>query len=54
MTVASLLGHQPRGVTQRYVHLDTALQMAADKTATCLATLLESVETVVALGARRA
>jgi integrase len=33
LTIAGLLGHTGRGVTQRYVHLDKALLMAADKVA---------------------
>ena len=30
LTIAGLLGHSAHGVTQRYVHLDTALVVAAD------------------------
>jgi integrase len=33
LTIAGLLGHTGRGVTQRYVHLDKALLLAADKIA---------------------
>ena len=33
LTIAGLLGHTGRGVTQRYVHLDKALVLAADKVA---------------------
>jgi integrase len=33
LTIAGLLGHAGRGVTQRYIHLDRALVMAADKVA---------------------
>lgn len=33
LTIAGLLGHAVRGVTQRYVHLDRALVLAADKVA---------------------
>jgi len=33
LTIAGLLGHSARGVTQRYVHLDRALILAADKVA---------------------
>lgn len=33
LTIAALLGHASRGVTQRYVHIDEALQLAADKVA---------------------
>jgi hypothetical protein len=33
LTIAGLLGHTGRGVTQRYVHLDKALLLAANKVA---------------------
>jgi integrase len=33
LTIAGLLGHTGRGVTQRYVHLDKALLLAVDKVA---------------------
>jgi hypothetical protein len=33
LTIAGPLGHTGRGVTQRYVHLDKALVLAADKVA---------------------
>ncbi len=31
LTVAALLGHASRGVTQRYIHLDEAIRVAADR-----------------------
>src|SRR6185437_9469351 len=31
LTIAGLLGHSARGITQRYVHLDAALGVAADR-----------------------
>ena len=31
LTIAGLLGHSARGVTQGYVHLDAALRVAADR-----------------------
>ena len=31
LTIAGLLGHASRGVTQRYIHIDEALVLAADK-----------------------
>jgi integrase len=31
LTIAGLLGHSAHGITQRYVHLDTALVVAADR-----------------------
>lgn len=33
LTIAGLLGHASRGVTQRYIHLDGALVLAADRIA---------------------
>lgn len=33
LTIAALLGHAARGVTQRYVHIDEAVRMAADRVA---------------------
>lgn len=41
MTIASLLGHSARGVTQRYVHINDALRFAADRIAEEIAALLE-------------
>jgi integrase len=41
LTIAALLGHASRGVTQRYVHLDEALRMAADKVAGEIAAILD-------------
>ncbi|WP_225767750.1 site-specific integrase [Inquilinus sp. Marseille-Q2685] len=40
LTISGLLGHAPRGVTQRYVHLDTALVIAADQVSAEIARLL--------------
>lgn len=40
LTIAGLLGHASRGVTQRYIHLDSALVLAADRTAAEIATLI--------------
>jgi integrase len=42
LTIAGLLGHTGRGVTQRYVHLDKALVLAADKVAEEIATALDA------------
>lgn len=44
LTVSGLLGHAPRGVTQRYVHLDVALVIAADHVASEIARLLDGGE----------
>ena len=44
MTVAALLGHSSRGVTQRYVHLDAALSVAADRIASTIAAALDGIE----------
>lgn len=44
LTISGLLGHAPRGVTQRYVHLDTALIIAADQVASEISRLLDGGE----------
>lgn len=44
MTVAALLGHSSRGVTQRYVHLDAALSVAADRIAATIAATLDGTD----------
>ncbi|PHR11654.1 MAG: integrase [Sphingopyxis sp.] len=44
LTISGLLGHAPRGVTQRYVHLDTALVIAADQVSAEIARLLAGGE----------
>lgn len=41
LTIAGLLGHSARGVTQRYIHLDEALQVAADRISTHIEGLLD-------------
>jgi integrase len=41
LTIAGLLGHAARGVTQGYVHLDTALVVAADTVAAEIVRLLD-------------
>jgi site-specific recombinase XerD len=41
LTIAALLGHASRGVTQRYVHIDEALRMAADRVAGEIAATLD-------------
>ena len=40
LTIAGLLGHSAHGVTQRYVHLDTALVVAADRVSMEIAKML--------------
>jgi integrase len=45
LTIAGLLGHSARGVTQKYVHLDTALVVAADRVAAEIAQLLHGETT---------
>jgi integrase len=42
LTLAGLLGHAARGVTQRYVHIDEALVVAADRISERIQSLLES------------
>jgi site-specific recombinase XerD len=41
LTIAALLGHAARGVTQRYVHIDEAVRMAADKVAEEISKILD-------------
>ena len=41
LTIAALLGHAARGVTQRYVHIDEALRVGADRISGEIACLLE-------------
>ena len=41
LTIAALLGHSARGVTQRYIHIDEALRMTADRVAGEMADLLD-------------
>jgi len=41
LTIAALLGHASRGVTQRYVHIDEALRMAADRITEEMADVLD-------------
>ena len=41
LTIAGLLGHAARGVTQGYVHLDAALLVAADQVSAEIARLLD-------------
>ena len=41
LTIAALLGHAARGVTQRYIHIDEALRLAADKVAGEIAAILD-------------
>ena len=43
LTIAGLLGHSARGVTQGYVHLDSALGVAADGVSERIAELLDDV-----------
>jgi len=41
LTIAALLGHAARGVTQRYIHIDEALMITSDKVASEIADLLD-------------
>ncbi|SDE12670.1 Phage integrase family protein [Rhodospira trueperi] len=41
LTIAALLGHAARGVTQGYVHIDAAQRLAADRVAEDIANRLE-------------
>lgn len=51
LTIAGLLGHASLGVTQRYVHLDKALVVAADEVSAHMLTLLLSAPVKRALAA---
>lgn len=44
LTIAALLGHAARGVTQGYVHIDEALKLAASRTSEEIAGLLDGRE----------
>ena len=46
LTIAALLGHAARGVTQGYVHIDEALRLAADRVSEHIAGLLDGAEKV--------
>lgn len=53
LTIAALLGHAARGVTQHYVHVDESVRMAADRVAGEITRLLDgtykaTVETMAA------
>jgi integrase len=41
LTIAGLLGHSARGVTQNYVHLETALIVAANRVSMEIAIMLD-------------
>jgi integrase len=46
LTIAALLGHASRGVTQRYIHIDEALRLAADRVADEMADILDGKATI--------
>jgi integrase len=48
LTIAALLGHAARSVTQGYVHIDEALKLAASRTCEEIADLLAGQESVPA------
>jgi integrase len=52
LTIAALLGHSARGVTQRYIHIDEALRFAADRIADEMADILDG-RTAIARPQRR-
>jgi integrase len=49
LTIAGLLGHASRGVTQRYIHIDEALVLAADKVSAEMLQLLDQHQDRVTL-----
>jgi hypothetical protein len=54
LTIAALLGHEARGVTQRYIHIDEALMMTSDKIAEEIADLLDGRAPALRRRVRRA
>jgi integrase len=54
LTIAALLGHAARGVTQRYIHIDEALRMTADRVAAEMADILDGRATPSRQRVRRA
>ena len=54
LTIAALLGHSARGVTQRYIHIDEALRMTADRVAAEMADILDGRATPSRQRGRRA
>ncbi|WP_213982080.1 integrase arm-type DNA-binding domain-containing protein [Sphingomonas sp. dw_22] len=48
LTIAAMLGHGKRGVTQGYIHIDEALRLAIECTSRKIAELLDGVSTTVA------
>ena len=54
LTIAALLGHSARGVTQRYIHIDEALRMTADRVAAEMADILDGRATPSRASVRRA
>ncbi|WP_394014640.1 tyrosine-type recombinase/integrase [Roseixanthobacter pseudopolyaromaticivorans] len=49
LTIAALLGHAARGVTQRYIHIDEALRLAADRVADEMVDILDGKATAARL-----
>jgi integrase len=47
LTIAGLLGHSARGVTQGYVHLDMALIVAADHVSAQITALMDGTATAL-------
>ena len=54
LTIAALLGHAARGVTQGYVHIDEALRLAASRTCEEIASLLSAEKSEEAVSERQA
>lgn len=53
LTIAALLGHSARGVTQGYVHIDEALRLAADRVSAEVANLLDGKALAQAKSAKK-
>jgi site-specific recombinase XerD len=54
MTIAALLGHARRGVTQRYAKIDRAAVLAADAVSSKITTLLDGQGIAEVMQLRRA
>ncbi|MEG3088543.1 tyrosine-type recombinase/integrase [Sphingomonas sp. PB4P5] len=47
LTIAGLLGHGKRGVTQGYIHIEDGLRIAAERVAACIGDLLDGKRTSI-------
>lgn len=54
LTIAALLGHRARGVTQGYIHIDEAQRLAADRVSSEIAALLDGTRSELSDAKKRA